>query len=161
MLKGYAGCHVTRLHILTLGPLSRVMVVKPPFHAQNVENSYFLCAKFSPGQPGQQFHCPGRHSNPVYPPVDWVSPPCLEVCDRHGGFALAAVSGWVSPTGRCLLGKISKEKNVLCLSFGHCPKVAKTPPNPQIKNAFDKKDTYEKFVNIPPRPGRLCSIFGG
>ena len=69
-LKGYAGCHVTCLHIMTLGPLGRVMMVKPPFHAQNVENSCFLCAKFSPGQPGQQFHCPGRHSNPVYPPVD-------------------------------------------------------------------------------------------
>ena len=111
---------------MTLGPLSRVMMVKPPFHAQNVENSCFLCAKFSPGQPGQQLHCPGFHSNPVYPPVDWVSPPCLEVCDRHGDFSLAAVSGGVSPTGRFSLGKTSKEKNIFCLSFRHCPKVAST-----------------------------------
>ena len=108
MLKGYAGCHVTRLHIMTLGPLSRVMMGKPPFHAQNVENSCFLCAKFSPGQLGQQLHCPGRHSNPVYPPVDWASPPCPEVCNRHGDFSLAAVSGWVSPTGRCSLDQSGK-----------------------------------------------------
>ena len=97
-LKGWSGWPMTCLHIVTLVPPSRVMMVWHPFHAQNVEISCFLCAKFSPGQPGQQFHCPGRHSNPVYPPVDWASPPCPEVCDRHGDFALAAVSAWVSPT---------------------------------------------------------------
>ena len=74
LLKGYAGCHVTRLHIMTFCPLSRVMMVKPPCHAQNVENSCFLCAKFSPVRPGLWLHCPDRHSDPVDPPVDWVAP---------------------------------------------------------------------------------------
>ena len=35
---------------MILGPLSRVMMVRQPFCAKNMQTSHFLCAKFSPAR---------------------------------------------------------------------------------------------------------------
>ena len=50
-LKGWCTWHNTWLQMMILGPLSRVMMVRQPFWAKNMQTSHFLCAKFSPARP--------------------------------------------------------------------------------------------------------------
>ena len=49
-LKGWCTWHKTWLQMMMLGPLSRVMMVRQPFCAKNMQTSHFLCAKFSPAR---------------------------------------------------------------------------------------------------------------